>query len=65
MLKNKQNAKRTMRLSAHYMLDNKCKVTSMCYVITKGVGGDRSENGNFGLRLVLKVITKERCKLVN
>ena len=54
-----------MRLFAHYMLDNKCKGTSMCYIITKGVGGDRSENGNFGLRLVLKVITKERRKLVN
>ena len=38
MLKNKQNAKRTMRLSAHYMLDNKCKGASMCYIITEGVG---------------------------
>ena len=39
MLKNKQNAKCTMRLSAQYMLDNKFKGTSMYYVITKGVGG--------------------------
>ena len=31
------------------MLDNKCKGTSMYYVITKGEKGDRSENDNFGL----------------
>ena len=61
MLKNKQNAKRTMKLSAHYMLDNKCKGTSMYYVITKGEGeiGQKMVILDY-LCLVLKVITKGR-----
>ena len=63
----KQNcrAKRTMRLSAHYMLDNKsCKGISMYYLIKKGGRGKigqkmAKENGNFGFHLV-QVVTKER-----
>ena len=61
MLKNKQNAKRTLRLPANYILDNRCKRTSMYYVITKG--GRGTEVGKFWITFSTSKSLSEANKL--